>query len=156
MSAEIPYWWCFTIHLGDASDWSYSVGNLLQSIRSTTKIWVVTWHQYEISAFFSHMSFHGETRGRSQNWTKAFGSVKQYFVIIRNFLVSPQNIALYWKMPRSSFPPPHFNNVETTWVFELGKTLGYMCQTLFLGWGRSWALWFKKAPQMLKANILKP
>ena len=38
--------------LGSASDWSCSVGNLFQPIRSTTQIWVVTRHQYGISAFF--------------------------------------------------------------------------------------------------------
>ena len=41
------------------SDWSYCMGN--QAIRSTTQIWVVTRHQYGISALFSQMSFHRET-----------------------------------------------------------------------------------------------
>ena len=36
--------------LGSASDWSCYVGNLLQPTRSTTQIWVVTRHQYGISA----------------------------------------------------------------------------------------------------------
>ena len=36
--------------LGIASDWSLRVGNLLRPIRSTTQIWVVTRHQYGISA----------------------------------------------------------------------------------------------------------
>ena len=35
---------------GSASDWSCYVGNLIQPIRTTTKIWVVTRHQYGISA----------------------------------------------------------------------------------------------------------
>ena len=34
--------------LGSASDWSCRVGNLIQPIRSTTQIWVVTRHQYGI------------------------------------------------------------------------------------------------------------
>ena len=37
--------------LGSASDWTCRVGNLIQPIRSTTKIWVVMHHQYGISAF---------------------------------------------------------------------------------------------------------
>ena len=38
---------------GCASDWSCRVENFLQPIRSTTQIWVVTRHQYGISAFVS-------------------------------------------------------------------------------------------------------
>ena len=49
--------------LGSASDWSCRVGNLIQPIRSTTQIWVVTRHQYGISALVSQTSFGGETRG---------------------------------------------------------------------------------------------
>ena len=47
--------------LSSASDWSCRVGNLLQPIRCTTQIWVVTRHQNGISAFVSQMSFRGET-----------------------------------------------------------------------------------------------
>ena len=47
--------------LGSASDWSCRVGNLIQPIRSTSQIWVVTRHQYEISALVSRTSFGGET-----------------------------------------------------------------------------------------------
>ena len=43
--------------LGSASDWPCGVGNLLQPIKSTTQIWVVTRHQYGISALVSHTSF---------------------------------------------------------------------------------------------------
>ena len=39
--------------LGSASDWSCYMGNLLQPITSTTQIWVVTHHQYVISALVS-------------------------------------------------------------------------------------------------------
>ena len=38
------------LDLGSASDWSCRMGNLIQPIRSTTQIWVVTHHQYGISA----------------------------------------------------------------------------------------------------------
>ena len=49
--------------LGSASDWSCCEGNLLQPIRNTTQIWVVTRHQYGISALVSLTSFLGETDG---------------------------------------------------------------------------------------------
>ena len=51
--------------LGSASDWSCRVGNLIQPIRSTTQIWVVTRHQYGIPAFVSQTSFRGETSGHA-------------------------------------------------------------------------------------------
>ena len=55
--------------LGSASDWSFRVGNLIQPIRSTTQIWVVTRPQYGISAVVSHTSFGGETSGtRQKKW----------------------------------------------------------------------------------------
>ena len=54
---------CHYPDLGSASDWSCRVGNLLQPIRSTTQIWVVTRHQYGISALVSQTSFRGETSG---------------------------------------------------------------------------------------------
>ena len=50
-------------HLGSASDWSCRVGNLIQPIRSTAQVWVVTRHQYGISALVSQTSFGGETSG---------------------------------------------------------------------------------------------
>ena len=46
-----------------ASDWLFRRGNLIQPIRSTTQILVVTRHQYEISALVSQMSFEVETSG---------------------------------------------------------------------------------------------
>ena len=54
---------CHHTELGSASNWSYHVGNLLQAFRSTTQIWVVTRHQYGISALVSQTSFRGETSG---------------------------------------------------------------------------------------------
>ena len=55
-------------------------------MRSTTQIWVVTRHQYGISAHVSQMSFRGETRGgiakcRLFSQAKAFQFV--YFLRIR-------------------------------------------------------------------------
>ena len=51
--------------LVSASDWSYWVGVLIQLIKSTTQIqiWVVTRHQYGISALVSQTSFGGKTSG---------------------------------------------------------------------------------------------
>ena len=43
--------------LGSASDWLKRVGTSFQPIRSTTKIWVVTRHQYGISALVTQTSF---------------------------------------------------------------------------------------------------
>ena len=50
-------------NLDSASDWSCRVGNLIQPIRSTSQIWVVTRHHYGISALVSQTSFGGETSG---------------------------------------------------------------------------------------------
>ena len=55
MSAEIPDLIMMMRHyldLGSAFDWSCCVGNLLQTIRSATQIWVVTRRQYGISRSF--------------------------------------------------------------------------------------------------------
>ena len=49
--------------LASASDWSCRLGNLIQTIRSTTQIWVVKRHQYGISALVSQTSFGRETSG---------------------------------------------------------------------------------------------
>ena len=43
--------------LGSASDWSCHLVNLIQPITSTTQIWVVTRHQYGISALISQTPF---------------------------------------------------------------------------------------------------
>ena len=50
-------------NLGSASEWSCRMGKLIQPIRSSTQIWVVTSHQYGISALVSQTSFGGETTG---------------------------------------------------------------------------------------------
>ena len=48
---------------GSASDWLNQISHAAWPIRSTTQIWVVTSHQYGISALFSQTSFRGETSG---------------------------------------------------------------------------------------------
>ena len=47
--------------LGGASDWLNQISHAARPIRSTTQIWVVTRHQYGISALVSQTSFGGET-----------------------------------------------------------------------------------------------
>ena len=49
------------LDLASDSDWLCHVGNLIQPIRSTTQIWVVTRHQYGISVLVSQTSFGRET-----------------------------------------------------------------------------------------------
>ena len=49
--------------LGSASDWSYRAGNLIQPIRSTAQIWVVTSQWHGISALDSQTSSGRETSG---------------------------------------------------------------------------------------------
>ena len=47
--------------LGGASDWLNQISHAARPIRSTTQIWVMTRHQYGISALVSQTSFGGET-----------------------------------------------------------------------------------------------
>ena len=54
---------CHYPHLGIAFDWSSLMENLLQPIRSTAQIWVVTRHQYGITVLVPQQSSHGETCG---------------------------------------------------------------------------------------------
>ena len=49
--------------LGSASDWLNQISHASRPIRRTTQIWVVTLHQYGISALVSRRSFGGETSG---------------------------------------------------------------------------------------------
>ena len=49
--------------LGSSSDWLNQISHAARPIRSTTHIWVVTSHQYGMSALVSQTSFGGETSG---------------------------------------------------------------------------------------------
>ena len=49
--------------LNSAFDWLKQVSQAARPIRSTTQIWVVTRHQYGISALVSQTSIRGETAG---------------------------------------------------------------------------------------------
>ena len=49
--------------LGSASGWLKQISRAERPIRSTTKVWVVMRHLYEISVFVPQTSFRGETVG---------------------------------------------------------------------------------------------
>ena len=49
--------------LGSATDWLKKIFHAARPTTSTTQIWVVTRHQYGISALVSQTSFRGETSG---------------------------------------------------------------------------------------------
>ena len=56
--------------LGRASDWLKQISHVARPIRSTTQNWIVTRHQYGISALISQTSFRGET---SEMWAVLSG-----------------------------------------------------------------------------------
>ena len=58
---------CHYPGLSSASDWLWCKNILLQPIRSTTQIWVMTGHQYRISALVAHTSFRRKPVMASQN-----------------------------------------------------------------------------------------
>ena len=49
--------------LGSASDWLEQISRAARPTRSTTRIWVVTRHQYGISALVPQTLFCGDTSG---------------------------------------------------------------------------------------------
>ena len=49
--------------LGNASDWLKKISLATRPIRSITQNWVMTRHQYEVSALVSPTSFRGEASG---------------------------------------------------------------------------------------------
>ena len=53
--------------LGSDSEWLKKISHSALPIRSTNQIWVVTRHQYGISALVSQTSFRGETMVASRN-----------------------------------------------------------------------------------------
>ena len=88
--------------VGSASDWSCRVGNLIQPIRRTTQIWVVTRHQHGICALVSQTSFGGETGGNvakcrlfskakfsvTCSFSASDGEVSQRFALVNRFPTS--------------------------------------------------------------------
>ena len=67
--------------MGSPSDWLQQICHAAQPIRSTTQIWVVTCHQYEISALIPKMSFCGDVFKTSGGVVKCrlfSGTVQNY------------------------------------------------------------------------------
>ena len=89
--------------LGSASDWLNQISHAVQPIRSTSQIWVVTRHQYGISALVSQKSFGGET-------SAVVGSVAKYrlFSQARELMNANKSsrslhqIDLYWELRRQA------------------------------------------------------
>ena len=50
--------------MGSVSDWLKQISRAARTIRNTTHTWVLTRHQYGISALVSQTSFRGKTSGR--------------------------------------------------------------------------------------------
>ena len=50
--------------MGSVSDWWKQISRAARTIRNTTYTWVLTRHQYGISALVSQTSFRGKTSGR--------------------------------------------------------------------------------------------
>ena len=65
-----------------ASDWLNQISYISRPIGSTTKIWVVTLHQYGISAFISQMSFGGETSGSVTKCRLFSQAIISFFIFI--------------------------------------------------------------------------
>ena len=100
--------------LGSASDWSCCVGNLIQPIRSTIQIWVVTRHQYGISALVSRTSFGGETSG-SVAKCRLFSQA----ICLLTELIDHKRIEYYWgAKPAPPWSTSSFS--ETKWQMPRG------------------------------------
>ena len=78
--------------LGSASDWSRRVENLIQPIRSTTHIWVVTCDRYGISALVSQTLFGGETGCGSVDKCRLFSQA----ICLLTELINHKRIEHYW------------------------------------------------------------
>ena len=104
-------------YLSSASYWSCLVGNLIQPIRSTTQIWVVTRHLYGISHFWNFNSglegtlfqkitcwvFHILTLLPGK-WRRKFGTRTLFYIIMGHLTTSTE---------RYGFKrPPNYNEIK--------------------------------------------
>ena len=64
---------CHCLGLDSASDWLRQISVMARPIRSPTQIWVVTRHQYGISALVPQTSFRGESSGGIDKFRANFG-----------------------------------------------------------------------------------
>ena len=90
--------------LGSASDWLNQISHAARPIRSTTQIWVVTRHQYGISAHVSQMSFRGETRGgiaKCRLFSQAKAFQVDYFLRIREKNLKSNGVMVVARMLKS-------------------------------------------------------
>ena len=71
--------------LGSPSDWLNQISHAARPIRSTTQIWVVTRHQYGISALVSQTSLGGETSGSVAKYG-LFSQAEPYLVTLSQLL----------------------------------------------------------------------
>ena len=103
--------------LGNASDWSCHVGNLIQPIRSTTQILGVTRRQSGISALVYPTSFGGETNG-SVAKCKLFSlaSFHVFFAFFSGFL---HWIVLILAWFETSLHPPKVSRQSRPWPLKL-------------------------------------
>ena len=56
------------------------MGNLIQLIRSTTQLWVVTRHQYGISTLVSQTSFGGDLTSGSVAKCQLLSQAKKFYI----------------------------------------------------------------------------
>ena len=77
--------------LASASHWLKQISHAARPIRSTTQIWMVTHHQYGISALVSQTSFRGETSdgvARCRLFSQAIRNRNTWYLFI--FAVRPE------------------------------------------------------------------
>ena len=124
--------------LGRASDWLNQISHAARPIRSPTKIWVVTRHQYGISALVSQTSFGGETSGsvaKCRLFSQATGHLLSRGFWIANF---PTN-------QKSGFQN---KNTSGTQVRKVPPGLSLFSSILCLRW---FCLW-NSVPMTTKLN----
>ena len=118
---------CHYPNLGNACDWLCRKGNLLQSIKSTTQIWVVVCHQYEISVVVAQMSFREET----SDGVAKFGLFSQ-----ASFFA---NVALQDKQVKNAYS--RHTTCLTNYAAKILVTLQFLLQLDWRSLGHNHASW---------------
>ena len=129
--------------LGSASDWLNQISHAARPIRSTIQIWVVTRHQYGISAVVSQTSFGGETKCRLFSQTKfppkqaicEFKLQNSYHVRI-SFLRKSRRITFMWITYFLHFKERRWGQLEN------GQFCPCIC-VIDQGWGQDAWIWAK-------------
>ena len=110
---------CHYPDLGSASDWLKLISFAVPTIRSTTQIWLVTRHQYRVSAVISQTSFRGETSG---------GDAKCRLFCQANILsdlFSNSDDSLYGNWSRRMLT--RFSRITRAWSSTLGQFSRGLC-----------------------------